>query len=43
MKIAVSNFRYASMFQSNLNKAALQAKAEAENGAEIMVFHERFL
>ena len=43
MKIAVSNFRYASMFQSNLNKAALQAKAAAENGAEILVFHEWFL
>lgn len=43
MKIAVSNFEYANMFQANLNKSALQAQTAAEAGADILVFHEWFL
>lgn len=43
MKVAVSNYEYANMFQSNLNKASYQASIAAKRGCELIVFHEWFL
>lgn len=43
MKIAVSNFEYGKMFQTNLNKSSYQAKIAAQSGCDIMIFHEWFL
>lgn len=43
MKLAVSNFEYSNVFQTNLNKANYQAKIASQKGCNIIVFHEWFL
>jgi len=43
MKIAVSNFEYENMFQTNLSKAGIQAENAARSGADMIIFHEWFL
>lgn len=43
IKLAVSNFEYSNVFQTNLNKASYQAKVASKKGCNLIVFHEWFL